>query len=301
MEVRQLITFRTVASTLNFARAAHVLNYVPSNITMQIQALEEELDTRLIDRLGKGIVLTESGKRFLLHVEKVLKDLEEAKLSVQESDEVTGTITISANEVILTYQLPEVFKVFRAQYPGVRIIFRPFPNELLKQSLYEGQADVIFMLDEPVVSTSLVTRTLKDEPFLLLTSPEHSLAGQKKILASKLSGEVFLLTEKGCTFRTLFDRLLERKGIEGITNMEFCSAEAIKQCAIAGLGIGFLPEIAVKSELQRGQLVSLPLDTSNLNIKTQVVWHKDKWITPAIKAFIDTVKMVLGESIEKES
>jgi DNA-binding transcriptional LysR family regulator len=301
MEIRQLITFRTVASTLNFARAAQVLNYVPSNITMQIQALEEELGTRLIDRLGKGVVLTEHGKKFLLHVEKVLKDLEEAKLSVQESDEVTGTITISANEAILTYQLPAVFKIFRAQYPGVRIIFRPFPNELLKQSIYEGQTDVIFLLDEPVVSASLVTRTLKDEPFLLFTSPEHSLAGKKKILASELSGEVFLLTQKGCTFRTLFDRLLERKGIEGITSLDFCSAEAIKQCVISGLGIGFLPRIAVKSELQRRELVSLPLDISNLNIKTQVVWHKDKWITPAFQAFIDIAKMVLGESTKKVS
>lgn len=64
MELRQLNTFRTVASTLNFSRAAEVLNYVPSNITMQIKALEEELGVRLFDRLGKKLVLTTAGKRF---------------------------------------------------------------------------------------------------------------------------------------------------------------------------------------------------------------------------------------------
>ncbi|GJM73963.1 hypothetical protein HMSSN036_61790 [Paenibacillus macerans] len=64
MELRQLITFRTVASTLNFTRAAEVLGYVPSNVTMQIKALEDELGVRLFDRLGKQLVLTAAGKRF---------------------------------------------------------------------------------------------------------------------------------------------------------------------------------------------------------------------------------------------
>ncbi len=58
MELRQLNTFRTVATTLNFTRAAEALNYVPSNVTMQIKALEEELGVRLFDRLGKQLVLT---------------------------------------------------------------------------------------------------------------------------------------------------------------------------------------------------------------------------------------------------
>lgn len=294
LEIRQLITFRTVASTLNFTRAAEALNYVPSNVTMQIQALEEELGTRLIDRLGKNIALTETGKRFLVHAEKVLHDLEEAKVSIQQPGVLTGTITISANEVLLTYRLPLVFKEFRARYPGVRILFRPFPNEQLKQSLYEGQADIVFLLDEPVVTASLSVQSLRDEPFLLLISPEYPLAGKTAITASELQGEVFLLTEKGCTFRTLFDRQLQRNGIEGITNLDFCSAEAIKQCAKAGMGIGFLPEIAAKCELERGELVSLPWDMASLNIKTQMIWHKDKWITPAVQAFMEVAQEVLS-------
>lgn len=170
MEIRQLITFQTVASTLNFTRAAEVLNYVPSNVTMQIQALEEELGVRLIDRLGKQIILTEIGERFLIHTKKVLNDLEEAKLAVKESNEITGTITFSANEIVLTYRLPALLKEFRSLYPGVRLMFRSFPNEQLKQSLYEGKTDVVFLLDEPLVTTSLLSKTLRSEAFRLLVS-----------------------------------------------------------------------------------------------------------------------------------
>lgn len=91
MEIRQLITFRTVAFTLNFTRAAEALNYVPSNVTMQMQSLEEELGIQLIDRLGKQIVLTEYGKKFLLHAEKVLNSVDEAHLAMKENEELTGT------------------------------------------------------------------------------------------------------------------------------------------------------------------------------------------------------------------
>ncbi|MBT2216293.1 LysR family transcriptional regulator [Virgibacillus dakarensis] len=295
MEIRQLITFRTVASTLNFTRAAEALNYVPSNVTMQIQALEEELDTQLIDRLGKQIVLTDAGKRFLLHAEKVLNSLDEAHLAMKENEELTGTLTISANEVLCSYRLPAVFRSFRSRYPGMRLIFRPFANQHLKQSLYEGRTDIVFMLEEPARSTNFIIEPLIEEPFLLLVAPDHPLAKRTNLRPEDFQGESFLLTEKGCTYRTLFDRSLEQQGVhEGITNLEFTSAEAIKQCAIAGIGIAFLPEIAVKAEQERGELVSLPWEMPNLQVATQMLYHKDKWLSPAIKAFIEITRNVFA-------
>ena len=156
MELRHLLTFRTVASTLNFSRAAEVLNYVPSNVTMQIKALEEELGVRLFDRLGKQLVLTTSGKRFLTHIQDVLEKLDEARSSVHNNESLTGTLTISANEVLCAYRLPAVFQLFRSRHPGVRLIFHSVPNQELKQALFDGAADVVFMLDEAILSSGLI-------------------------------------------------------------------------------------------------------------------------------------------------
>lgn len=100
MELRQLHMFRTVASTLNFSRAAEILNYVPSNVTMQIKELENELGVRLFDRLGRQLVLTTAGKRFLTHVQGVLDKLDEACSAVHDNENLSGTLTISANEVL---------------------------------------------------------------------------------------------------------------------------------------------------------------------------------------------------------
>jgi DNA-binding transcriptional LysR family regulator len=72
--------------------------------------------------------------------------------------------------------------------------------------------------------------------------------------------------------------------------LEFSSAEAIKQCAISGIGIAFLPEVVVRAELDRGELVVLPIALPSFPIYTQMIWHKEKWLSPAIQAFMQVAK-----------
>lgn len=294
MELRQLNTFRMVASTLNFSRAAEALNYVPSNVTMQIKALEEELGVRLFDRLGKQLVLTTAGKRFLTHVQEVLNKLDEARSVVLDNEDLNGTLTISANEVLCAYRLPVVFHLFRSRYPGVRLIFRSVPNQQLKQTLFEGTADVVFMLDEPIRSTGLAVEPLVEETFRFFAAPDHPLAKRTELKLEDFHGEVFLTNEKGCTYRTMFDRSFEQGGIDTITYLEFQNAEAIKQCAITGIGIAFLPEITAKTEVERGELVALPWQIPDLHVYTQMGWHKDKWLSPIIQSFIEAAREVIA-------
>ncbi|MFE8697117.1 LysR family transcriptional regulator [Cytobacillus sp. FJAT-53684] len=294
MELRQLNTFRMVASTLNFSRAAEALNYVPSNVTMQIKALEEELGVRLFDRLGKQLVLTTAGKRFLTHIQSVLDKLDEARSTVHDNEDLRGTLTISANEVLCAYRLPVVFKLFRSRHPGVRLIFRSVPNQELKQTLFDGTADVVFMLDETILSGGLAVEPLIEETFHLFVAPDHPLAKQSVLQQEDFHGEVLLVNEKGCTYRTMFDRSFEKKGIDRLTYLEFQNAEAIKQCAISGIGIAFLPEITVEAEIERGDLVALPWQLSDLHVYTHMAWHKEKWLSPIIQSFLETAREVIS-------
>lgn len=293
MELRQLNTFQTVATTLNFSRAAEALNYVPSNVTMQIKALEEELDVRLFDRLGKQLVLTTAGQRFLTHVQDILNKLDEARSSVHDNEILSGTLTISANEVVCAYRLPEVFKFFRLRYPGVRLIFRSVPNQQLKQTLFDGTADVVFILDEPIQSKGLAVEALTKETFSFFAAPDHALVKRTTLQLEDFQGEAFLINEKGCPYRTMFDRTFKNGDVDSISPLEFQSAEAIKQCAISGIGIAFLPEIVTEVEVERDELLALPWRMSDLDVYTQMSWHKDKWLSPIILAFIETAREVM--------
>ncbi len=102
--------------------------------------------------------------------------MEEARSVVHNSGNLTGTLTISANEVLCAYRLPAVFQLFRSRFPEVRLIFRSVPNQQLKQTLFDGKADVVFILDEPVLSTGLTVEPLLEEHFGFFVAPDHHLS-----------------------------------------------------------------------------------------------------------------------------
>ncbi|WP_336757847.1 LysR family transcriptional regulator [Paenibacillus sp. USHLN196] len=293
MEIRQLKTFWTLASTCSFHQTAELLSYVPSTITMQIKSLEEELGVKLLDRLGKKVVLTDAGHQFLPYATKILNDVEEAKCISSQDGELAGTVVIGADEVLCAYLLPALFKRFRADYPGVRLLFRPLSGQELKSSLREGHADVVFVLDEPIASKDLHSEFLKDETFQMVVSPDHMLASRSALVIDDFHKQHFLLTEKNCSYRTHFDQSIMKKGADALTELEFHSVEAIKQCVVAGLGIALLPEMALKKELSEGEVIALPWDLSDVSFSAQMLWHREKWISPSIAAFMEVAKSEL--------
>ena len=127
MESQRLRTFREVAVTLNFTRAASNLSYAQSSVTAQIKALEDELGVPLFDRLGKRVVLTDSGKRFLGYAERMLNLEEEARAAVAAGEEPVGTVTVSAAETHCTYRLPAVLRRLKERFPRVRVVLDPVP------------------------------------------------------------------------------------------------------------------------------------------------------------------------------
>lgn len=140
-----------------------------------------------------------------------------------------------------------------------------------------------------------------EEHFRLLTAPDHPLAKRTVLQLEDSHDEVFLTNEKGCPYRTKFDRSFEKEGIDSITYLEFQSAEAIKQCAISGIGIAFLPEIVAKSEAERGELVVLPWQIPDLQVDTQMLWHKDKSLSPIMLSFIEATREVIGSLNETKT
>jgi DNA-binding transcriptional LysR family regulator len=300
VEHRQLRIFGAVARALSFTRAAKELGYVQSNVTAQVKALEAELGLPLFDRLGRRVVLTDAGRALQGYAGRILDLHEEARAAVAlagggRDGEPTGSLTISAPETLCTYRLPRLLRRFGERYPGVRLAFRPVPCSDLKAGVAEGTLDAAFLLEEPVGSTALEIETLLEEPLLLLAPPEHPLAFAEGVGPADLDGERVLLTESGCSYRRIFERRLAEAGVGAARALEFDSVEAIKQCVIAGMGVAVLPAVAVGAELERGEIASLPWSGPELTVPTRVAWHKDKWVSPALQAFLSLSREMLRE------
>ena len=290
MEVRQLQIFCVLAEELSFTRTAERIHTVQSNVTTQIKALEEELGTPLFDRLAKRVMLTEAGRRFLPYAEKALTAMLEGHSAVQHGVEPAGPLRIGAPESVLAYRLPEVLHAFRKRYPQVEIIFRPHWDETLLTALEGGRLDMAIRMIDTVDHAQCASVRLRTEKVFLFAHPEHPLANQHAVQPQDLAGQVLLLTESGCAYRKKLDELLAWHKVRAGNITEFSSVEAIKQCVIAGMGIGLLPEIVVAAELKNKQLKSLRWAGPDLDIATHIVWHKDKWLSPGMLAFLEMLR-----------
>jgi len=296
MEVRQLQIFRALSEELSFTRTAERVHTVQSNVTAQIKALEEELGMPLFDRLGRRVTLTDAGRNFLPFASQALAAMDHGQRALQTGAEPSGPLRIGAAESLLTYRLPEVLRVFRRHFPHVELIFRPYSNATIALELEAGKFDMVIHGQDLQPSSSITSIRLRTERVLLLADNSHPLASQHKIKPADLAGQNLLLTEVGCSYREKLDRALALSNIRPANVTEFHSVEALKQCIALGMGIGLLPAIAVARELRQNHLKALHWTGPSLDIDTYILWHKDKWISPAMAAFMELVKEKLMET-----
>src|ERR671917_1806229 len=304
VELRQVETFRAVAEELSFSRAAHRLGYVQSSVSAQVAALEQDLGAPLFDRLGRKIALTDAGRVMLRYSGRLLDLTEEAREAVADagvdSGEVTGTLTVSAPETLLTYRLPRLLALFHERHPKVRLSVRPSAVGRLvgsmRRSVEEGGVNVAFVLDGPVEVSGLSVEPLLEESVSVIAPSNHALASSTMAASRDLSGETVLLPEapeSGCAYRGQFERQLGAASVVPAEKMEFQSIEAVKQCVAAGMGVSVMPSVAVSAELKAGTLAALQWGEP-FEVLMQMSWHEDRWKSPALRAFLEVAREVFS-------
>jgi DNA-binding transcriptional LysR family regulator len=160
---------------------------------------------------------------------------------------------------------------------------------------------VAFVFEEPERSAGPGDEPLAPEPVWVLAAPDHALVGGESVVPSNLAQMNLLLTETGCCYRSLFERVLSRASVYPATTLEFSSIEAVKQCVMTGLGLTVLPAVAVSAELSQGRLLKLPWIGPDLTVVTHMVWHKDKWHSPAFEAFLSLTRAMSHECKSRDS
>jgi DNA-binding transcriptional LysR family regulator len=301
MELRQLDIFRILAHELNFTRAAQKAHCVQSNVTVQIREIERELGVPLFERLGKQVRLTVHGQKLLPYAERILHLMEEAAMVSVGDERPAGTLFIGSPESVLTYRMPPVLQTFRSDYPEVDLVFRASGTAELVPQLERGELDLGLVIDDTFSDPHLHIEALCPEPLTLLARPDHPLATRPKLTPQDLCDQAFLLTDVGCAYRSKLERVLARAQVKPKVIMEFTSVETIKQCAALGMGIACLPAIVAQSEIAAGRLVSLSWPPSYLMMQTLVVWHKDKWLSPAMEAFLSLLRHRLASTEAKQA
>jgi DNA-binding transcriptional LysR family regulator len=289
LDNKQLKTFLTIARLQSFSLTAQNLNYSQSTITTQIQLLEKELEVKLFERLGHRITLTPDGKKLLPFAEQILKLSKDAKSVISNSDLPKGTLSIGVVESLCVMRLPKILREYRLRYPNVEISLKFGNSADFLNFLKENTIDIAFFLEKKINEENFITEIEFPEPLVLLSSPEHPLAKKESVFPEDLKEEPLILTEAGCSYRSLFENTLNQYGIKPHSVIETGNVQLIKQLAISGLGITLLPLVAVEEECSQERLIKLNWKGPTFELLTQVLYHKNKWISSPLKAFIDLI------------
>jgi DNA-binding transcriptional LysR family regulator len=293
MEIRQLRTFRVVAGLLSFNKAAARLNYAQSSISAQIQALEDDLHVKLFDRLGRNILLTEAGERLLRYAEKILDLADESRVELRGRAEPEGFLTIRIPESFGVHRLPPIIKRFRDRFPKVKLELIACAHEGLQEDLRKGITDLAFLFAESVSAVDLEAELLGFESIVLVGYPDHPLAKRKIVRTSDLEGQRILLSRTDCSYRRVFEKILEDEKVQVDTSMVFYSVAVLKRCVMEGAGLTILPEVAVQEEIANGKLVPFPWEEAPLETAILMVRYKGRWVSPTLNAFMVMTKEVL--------
>jgi DNA-binding transcriptional LysR family regulator len=267
---RQLRIFVSAAKHLNFTRAAEEVHISPPAVSMQIKEIELQVDAPLFIKEGRKLKLSPAGEYFLKHARHILQTL-------NESEKVIGQLKGNRVEIIKVgiistaqYFLPQVLKQFRKRHSEYKIILEIRNREQLIELLREGDIDIAIMgLVPKEIDTKVYTIT--NHPHVFIAAFDHPLTGLKKVQPEALNDFDFISREKGSGTRVHMETFIQDHDIQPNIIMEMSSNESIKQAVIAGLGISFVSQHTIASELKNNQLQVLEVMGTPIIRKWHVV------------------------------
>ncbi|MBQ8403646.1 MAG: LysR family transcriptional regulator [Clostridia bacterium] len=290
MELKNLVTFIHVADKGSFTKAAEQLGYSQSTVSFQIKQLEDEFGCLLFERINHTISLTESGRELISYAHKMLALKDEFQDSLNKEQECKGHIHIVTSDSVCEDMITTNYIDFYNKYPFISLKFTTADTSVMLDMLDHNEADVILTLDDHIYHKDYIIANEEHLPMHFVTNFSSKFAGVKGLSIHDILNEPFVLSEFGQGYRKAFDRELEKKSLEITPVLELGRTDIITSVLAKSKMISFLPDFVTKEKVESGKLCYLDVCDINVDICKQLIYHKNKWLSRSLKAFIEYVK-----------
>ncbi|MCI0616297.1 LysR family transcriptional regulator [bacterium] len=289
MDLHQLRLFRALAETGSFSKAAMVCHISQPALWIHIKNIEEELKIALVDRLPRGVQLTDGGKLVLDYSRKLFVLIEEMQTGVAELAGLKrGKLLIGASTTPGIYILPDALGRFKNQYPEIELDLR-IANTQQVQEWVVNRELILGIIGETPTNKDLKSSPYIKDVLIAIVPPHHKLAGKKSVSIEALSKEPFITREEGSNTRKTYEIAFERHGARLQIAMELGSTEAIKRAVAANLGISIVSPFSVRWEIQHRQLIGLRIRASSFERHFNLIFHRNRQMPTLAQAFIKTL------------
>lgn len=287
MDIHHLKVFSSVYKNKSFSKASEELNLTQPTISNHIKALEDELECRLFDRLGRSIMPTKEADILYNHSVELIEKANELREAISEvKKEISGKIIIGASTIPGVYLLPKMISGFQKKYPSISYQISisdsgGIINNVTNHELLLG-----------IVGAKLSNEHIEYIPFIddeLIAVSSPTIVTQNKLTLQEFIKYPFILREEGSGTRRETEKFFESKGItldKIHVNGIFGSTDAVKQAVKAGLGVTILSRFSVQDEINYGILREIKLSDVNMKRKFYAIKHKKRTLPKAYDLFL---------------
>jgi DNA-binding transcriptional LysR family regulator len=294
MDLSQLETFLAVVEERGFSRAAARLRRTQPAVSHAIRRLEEEIGDPLFERTSREGTLTAAGVLLREYAERLLKLRGEAASALEELRSLErGRLHLAANEYTCLYLLP-VLDEFRRLYPHISVMVQRSLASRIPDQILERSAEIGILTFSPE-DPQLHSIGVYTDSVVIVVSPRHPLAREKKVPLRHLGAETFVAHSVVSPLRRRVIDLFEKHKTPLNMNVELPSIEAIKRFVAMGNGIAPVPGLTVQQEIARGELVQVHVPELRIERQLLLVHRRNATLSHAALAFLKVVKAIAHE------
>lgn len=289
MTLRHIKIFLTVCECgNNLTKAAEKLFIAQPSVSFAIHELEDFYGVKFFDRISRRLYITEAGKMFWNYASHIASLFEDMEKNIRDWDKL-GVLRIGSSITVGSQLMPSYVKTFSESYPTIDVRVFIERSEKMEQMLLRNELD--FAVIEGIVhEPNLIGEEYMTDSLTVICPAEGSFAQGEIISIETFIQQRFLLREHGSGTRETFEHALEASGFTVAPVWESVSTTALVNAVINGLGIAVLPHRMVQGALRQGLIHSIHVKGLEFSRKFRIVYHKNKYLTEAARAFIELCK-----------
>lgn len=286
LDSRQVQMFCVLARTGSFTQTAREVHVTQSGVSHAIRALERDVGCRLLDRLGKKVVLTQAGEQLLHHASRILHEMETARESLTRLGKWgRGRLRLGASTTACQHLIPAVLREFKESFPEHAITIEPGDTPELVNLLLRQKIDLALSL-EPANEPQLDFHPLFTDELHFLVGAMHPWAVAGRVERSEIPRQSYILYSKNSVTFRLVEQYFRREEVILNSVIELGSMEATKELVKLGIGISIVAPWIARKERDEGSLVALPLGRRKLERRWGILQWKGRRLSLAEETFI---------------